>query len=466
MTQYRNGQVINVNGGPSGNEKAQIKQNMESTGAAIASTQWTGWVPDDGSCGGGDANGASFAVTNVVVHAPQGIKFGPSPPTCNEPSPSPSPAPTPPTPPPPSPPGQCTLQSNFDCGGDAFSAVNSWSPEDCCQKCQDDAACGAFTHSQYDASGNPNPVCYLKTACASGGSSDVCTSGTVGGHSPSPSPGPDAGVVEYCPDPAVDFQEEIESGAQGTVTWTADGWSIQGQRRVSSKASFDFSGGGVTWDMDLSQAHNGVNNNFYVTYPYDENCGLNCYCDSGGNHDSQGRGCAELDWTENNGGCYQATTWHDDESGGDGPGYGGSGGLGGGTVPCSAQYSADGSHVDINIGGNSNSGNGQTGVLQSKGAVIYSSQWVGWVPGDCGGGDLGSSVYAVKNMKITGRVVQGPEPRRCHPIPVTTSSPSSSCTGGNDGASLQTCAHSCPSAIFSDCIECCAEKFPSSVLVV
>jgi len=357
-----------------------------------------------------------------------------------------------------------------------------------CQKCQDDAACGAFTHSQYDASGSPNPVCYLKTACGSGGSSDVCTSGTIGGHSPSPSPGPDAGakgcrrrrrrrdeedkepqatsVVEYCPDPAVDFQEEIESGAQGTVTWTADGWSIQGQRRVSSKASFDFSGGGVTWDMDLSQAHNGVNNNFYVTYPYDENCGLNCYCDSGGNHDSQGRGCAELDWTENNGGCYQATTWHDDESGGDGPGYGGSGGLGGGTVPCSAQYSADGSHVDINIGGNSNSGNGQTGVLQSKGAVIYSSQWVGWVPGDCGGGDLGSSVYAVKNMKITGRVVQGPEPRRCHPIPVTTSSPSSSCTGGNDGASLQTCAHSCPSAIFSDCIECCAEKFPSSVLVV
>jgi len=239
----------------------------------------------------------------------------------------------------------------------------------------------------------------------------IFASGVLGASARGPTPSGD--IVEYCPDPAVDFNEEVESGAQGTLTWSDSGWSIQGQRRVSSKAAFDFSGGGATWDMDLSQAHNGVNNNFYLTYPYDENCGISCYCDSGGNHDSQGRGCAELDWTENNGGCFQATTWHDDTGGGDGPGYGGNGGLSGGTVSCSAQYSADGSHVDINIGGNSNGGNGQTGVMQSKGAVIYSSQWVGWVPGDCGGGDLGSSVYAVKNIRIKGRVVQGPEPRRC-----------------------------------------------------
>merc|ERR1712100_260198 len=95
---------------------------------------------------------------------------------------------------------------------------------------------------------------------------------------------------------------------------------------------------------------------------------------------------------------------------------GGNGGLGGGTVSMSAQYSADGSHVDINIGCNTNGGNGQTGVMKSKGAVIYSSQWVGWVPGDCGGGDLGSSVYAVKNLKITQREREKPEPRRCHPL--------------------------------------------------
>merc|ERR1712224_870328 len=134
----------------------------------------------------------------------------------------------------------------------------------------------------------------------------------------------------------------------------------------------------------------------------------------------------------------------------------------GGSVSCSAQYSADGSHVDINIGGNSNGGNGQTGVMQSKGAVLYSSQWVGWVPGD-----WGSSVYAVKNLKITGRVVQGPEPRRCHPVttpapaPTPAPSPSSSCSG----STLQACVQACPTASFSDCIECCAEKFPSMEMV-
>merc|ERR1712032_1109663 len=98
--------------------------------------------------------------------------------------------------------------------------------------------------------------------------------------------------------------------------------------RVSSKASFDFSGGGAAWDMDLEQAHGGVNNNFYLTYPYEENCGVSCYCDSGGNHDSQGRGCAELDWTENNGGCRQQTTWHDPEHGSDLSGYGEGGWIG------------------------------------------------------------------------------------------------------------------------------------------
>merc|ERR1719420_1783266 len=79
-------------------------------------------------------------------------------------------------------------------------------------------------------------------------------------------------------------------------------------------------------------------------------------------------------------------------------------------------------------------------AMKSKGAVLYSSQWVGWVPGDCGGGDLGSSVFAVKNLKITGRVVQGPEPRRCHPVTTPAPSPSSSCSG----SSMQECVHACP----------------------
>jgi hypothetical protein len=84
ITQYKDGQALSIS--ISDSEKAQIKSNMESTGAAIASTQWgNGWVPD---CNGlEDALGVSdgsetFAVTNVVVTAPQGILFGSTPPTC------------------------------------------------------------------------------------------------------------------------------------------------------------------------------------------------------------------------------------------------------------------------------------------------------------------------------------------------------------------------------------------------
>lgn len=168
-------------------------------------------------------------------------------------------------------------------------------------------------------------------------------------------------------------------GPAGNVQWSDNGWTIQGQRRVSSRASFDFSGGGAEWDFDLSGAHGGVNNNFYVTYPWEENCGISCYCDSGGNHDSQGRGCAEMDWTENNGGCFQATTWHDPEDGSDLGGYGGSGGISS-QFHGSVKYNGDGSHVDITMGGNHYDGNGQTHAMQNYGAVIYSSQWQGWVP--------------------------------------------------------------------------------------
>lgn len=286
---------------------------------------------------------------------------------------------------------------------------------------------------------------------------------------PTPSPTPPSGdLVEYCPDPATDFQEERESGAQGTVTWTDGGWSIQGWLRVSSKASFDFSGGGMTWGMDLIGAHGSVNNNLYITYPGgDGNPGISNYCDSGG---SAGiRGCAEMDWTENNGNCWQATTWHDDTGGGDHGGYGGQGGISG-NIDCSVQYSDDGSSVNINIGGNHYDGNGQTGEMKSKGAVIYSSQWTGWVPGDCGGGDRDSSVYKMNNMKITAKVVSGPEPRRCHPLPPSpppppSPSPSSSCTGADDGADLQTCVSNCPSDTFADCVSCCSDKFPSAEVV-
>lgn len=281
----------------------------------------------------------------------------------------------------------------------------------------EDLCCYSGCGSKPAGCNNPGEWCASEANCGGCGGAWCPDAGPSPAPSPSPSPSPapapSGDVVEYCPDPEQDFQVEREPGAQGTVTWSDSGWSIQGWLRLSSKASFDFTNGGATWEMDLSQAHGGVNNNFYVTYPGEENCGINCYCDSGGSV----AGCAELDWTENNGGCFQATTWHDDAAGGDHGGYGGNGGLSGGTIQCSAQYSADGSSVDITIGGNHANGNAQTAQMQSRGAVIYSSQWVGWVPGSCGGdGNLDASVYAVKNIRLKGRVVQGPEPRRCSAV--------------------------------------------------
>jgi len=271
--------------------------------------------------------------------------------------------------------------------------------------------------------------CYNQDSCAStvgcNGPTEWCSlsqqncEGSCHGHycgaGPSPTPAPSgppsppAGdVTEYCPETSADFQAEVE-GPPGTITWAKQGWHIQGQRRVSSKASFDLKGGSVEWDMDLSQAHGGVNTNLYVTFPHKPNCGRACYCDSGATG-----GCAEMDYTENNGGCFQATTWHEDASGGDKSGHGGSGGLPSGIVHMKASYSADGSTLNMQIGNNHYSGSGMADEMSRYGAVIYSSQWVGWVPGSCGGdGNLQASSFTVTNLKIVGRVVQGPEPAKC-----------------------------------------------------
>merc|ERR1711937_858613 len=101
------------------------------------------------------------------------------------------------------------------------------------------------------------------------------------------------------------------------------------------------------------------------------------------------------------------------------------------------------------------------------------------VPGDwCGNsGDLGSSVYTIKNLKITGKVVQGPEPKRCNPLPPPptplpptptpqppspvppTPTPSGDCPGG----SLAACIGMCPSddpKDFQICTEVCTQRCP------
>merc|ERR1712217_441021 len=46
----------------------------------------------------------------------------------------------------------------------------------------------------------------------------------------------------------------------------------------------------------------------------------------------------------------------------------------------------------VDVGSNHHSGEGFQDVMTQYGAVFYSSQWTGWVPGSCGGdGNLGAS---------------------------------------------------------------------------
>merc|ERR1712070_1363798 len=56
--------------------------------------------------------------------------------------------------------------------------------------------------------------------------------------------------------------------------------------------------------------------------------------------------------------------------------------------------------------------------MTSKGVVIYSSQWGGWVPvASCGSAAQdpipGSTEFAITGLKIQGSVVQGPQPTKC-----------------------------------------------------
>lgn len=188
---------------------------------------------------------------------------------------------------------------------------------------------------------------------------------------------------------------------------------------MSSKASYDLRGGFVDFDMDLTNAHGGVNNNLYITFPHKPNCGSSCYCDSG-----PAGGCSELDFIENNGNCFAQTTFHTDPWGNEKGGHNiGTGGIGP-HVHVHASWSADGNSLTVDINGRKTSGEGLGEQLAQWGAVLYSSQWTGWVPGSCSGdGNLDGSSFSVSNMKIHGLVKQGPEPALCEPGPKPSPSP-------------------------------------------
>jgi len=197
---------------------------------------------------------------------------------------------------------------------------------------------------------------------------------------------------------------------------------------VASKAAFNLLGGFVEFDVDLAGVKSGVNANVYAISPKDFPHGhfdkKSDYCDGA---ETGSKFCLEVDWLEANGHCGAAMTIHAIE----GPGNGCT------AWGCRASYDLKSTkyhyRIDYHTDGKVTvSRNGHVipdlyptpggdiwatirEINQRHGSVIYSSEWVGWVPREgCGtNGDLQSSAFTVSNLMIKGSVVKGPEPRKC-----------------------------------------------------
>jgi len=292
---------------------------------------------------------------------------------------------------------------NGDSCGDLSKGCNA--PTEYCSQSQ--ANCESSCHGHY-CGDSPSP-------------------GPSPGPSPSPTPGPSptpAGDADWCPS-AGDF-----AVAYGTPQLNNQGWEVHGNGGVATKAAFNLVGGFVEFDIDLSGVNTGVNANIYTISPSIDSSGYSGdkYCDGA---DNDKPWCLEVDWLESNGNCGGATTLHTKA----GPGSDGCTSWG-----CRAsyhynghssfhmriEYGEDGSWTTIRDGQTIDAGSlspspgsGDWSVIKSayasKGAVIYSSEWTGWVPvEDCGtSGDLPSSHFSIKNLKIKGSVVQGPTPQAC-----------------------------------------------------
>lgn len=209
------------------------------------------------------------------------------------------------------------------------------------------------------------------------------------------------------------------------------GWTVHGNGGVGTKSAYNLIGGWVEYDIDFSSVQTGINANIYTVSPQGIGAGgyqPSLYCDGAA---TGSKWCIEVDWVESNGNCGGATTLHTRE----GPGNDG----------CSAwgcrnsyhyngkskfhmriEYGNDGSWTTVRdgqvIGGgqlNPTPGGNEWNIVkqnyESRGAVIISTEWKGWVPvDDCGsGGDLDSSFFTVSNLKIQGSIKQGPTPTLC-----------------------------------------------------
>eukprot|EP01004_Peranema_trichophorum_P003138 NODE_2143_length_1672_cov_100.601033_g1832_i0.p1 GENE.NODE_2143_length_1672_cov_100.601033_g1832_i0~~NODE_2143_length_1672_cov_100.601033_g1832_i0.p1 ORF type:complete len:456 (-),score=103.54 NODE_2143_length_1672_cov_100.601033_g1832_i0:239-1606(-) len=322
--------------------------------------------------------------------------------------------------------GTCgAFKEGYDVVGSNLAEKPVGSAQECCDLCKSMPNC--------QAAALWNNICYPKASAdivAKGGVTAIVKSGggnVVGGNTGGGGGGSSSGGDLYCPT-GNDMNLEF-----GSVSFKNGGWEMTGSARVSSKTAWNLLGGYMEWDMDLSRVADEVNTNFYTSSPSRPNCGSNCYCDiQAGSFVS----CMELDFLENNGKCVGNTALHmfptDGRAGNANCDRWGCNSV---TAKYSnpanlhfrAEVGNDG-YVKVFVNGapNTNYGPQPSGeannvvvrTMQTIGAVIESSQWFGWVPAEnmCprgNSGALGGSFVRVMNVKVKGKVVQGPVPNKC-----------------------------------------------------
>jgi len=264
-----------------------------------------------------------------------------------------------------------------------------------------------------------------------------------------------AAAEMYCPT-ANDLQLDYNDG--GAILLD-QGWEITDSARVSTKASFNLLGGYVEFTMDVSETNPGVNTNLYSSFPNLTSAGYRGtvdYCDGQGPNEASPYWCLEQDYIETNGPMLFASTWHTvekDASVGDLKGCDHHG--------CGAEHhfltalgcNRSSSHPEPVIDSSrpfqlraSFSESGEMSILltqddvklqvaefshwdggqpddddyqiiksymENQGAVILSSQWTGWVPGnECPLGSSGAdstngSKFAIYDLTLSGKLLRG-----------------------------------------------------------
>lgn len=233
--------------------------------------------------------------------------------------------------------------------------------------------------------------------------------------------------------------------AYGAAELYDGGWTVTGSGGAALKSTFNLVGdydGYIEYDIDLSGTSRGINANLFGIFPnvsgshYDHSVD---YCDGGRwNRTLRGPWCPELDFIESNGQCAYATTWHTINSPEiDGCTYWGCGRYYGyretATFHMRIDFQSNGSIVVKRWGNgimdqfdgdhmgpkpNVTDWDVIKAFNQANGFAVVSTQSDGWVPDitECWPftpGNISNSSFSVSNLKIAGKVVQGPTPSLC-----------------------------------------------------